>query len=89
MAIKTRLEILEEMYNDAHAQKIGQEFLYEGLQSKIIVLIKPDELGMRDQLEQKKAIVKNMIQNHEHAMKRIMDKIKEEEKNVIHLESNK
>lgn len=86
--IKTRLTILEEMYNEAHGQCIAEEFLIEGLQSKQITLIKPDEQEMAKKVELTLVKVKNDHERTLASMKRIMGKIKEEEKHESTLHSD-
>lgn len=88
--IKTRLQLLEELYDGAHVQSIQEEFLIEGIQMKIISLIRPDEQSMRQKMEGKLAEIKNSHETILKGMKKIMAKINEEGKKIndpIHLES--
>ena len=78
--VKTRLQLLEELYDGAHVQSIQEEFLIEGIQMKIITLIKPDEEQMRKKLEGKLAEVTNTHNTVLNGMKKIMVKIEQEMK---------
>lgn len=75
--IKTKKELLEDIYNEVHYHKLQTELAYDSLHSKVFVLIKPEEEKIRQDLELKLAQLKNTIENDEKAMKRVMDKINE------------
>lgn len=78
--IKTRKELLEDLYNEVHSHYIQTELAHDSLQSKVITLIKPGEEEMRGQLDMKLAQLKNTMDGDEKAMKRIQSKIDELDK---------
>lgn len=81
--MKTRKELLGDLYDEVHMHKIQTELAYDSLQSKIITLITPDAQKIRSELENKLAAMKNSIENDEKAMKRIEDKIASESKSKL------
>ena len=78
--IKTRKEILEQIYDEVHFHQIQTELAHDSLQSKIITLIAPDAQKIRQELENKLAAMKNSMENDEKALQRILGKINELEK---------
>lgn len=76
--IKTRKQLLEEMYNSFHSQKIQTEIVIDSKQSRIIKLIDPKAKPIVDVLQKEVAELKISMGNAQKAMDRIMEKIKQE-----------
>ena len=74
--LKSRKEILEDLYNTFHNQKIQTEIVVDAKQSRIIKLIDPKAKEIVDVLQKEVATLKISMGNAQIAMDRIMEKIK-------------
>lgn len=76
--MKTRLQILEDIYDEIHFHKVQTELAHDSLQPKIITLIDPSAEQMRMNLEEKLLLLKNTMENDDKAMARVKEKIEKE-----------
>lgn len=79
--VKTRTQLLEELYDTFHSHKIQTELVADAIQSRIIVTIDPKAKEIRDKMEAQLSRFNQQIKDDQKAMDRVMEKIKTEEKN--------